>query len=1014
MKSKTIIYAVMGLALILLTFSGGYTQALGASTQFNATEVNTFASLFIEEMKIVAGIDTAALVQVTSIGGPTTLKVTPSSLMSNVLNWIFAISEQDDYKDYLVRRPFRAPENATLILEISKSLGADESLTEALDVAAAFSSYYGIELYWSGAITSPIGNYVYKFSGGIEDTQFTTLINEIQSDIPSGFLQAFSSSDVINSPVKTVFIGEAAVEGAIRGVSYVDSDAITNSEGVYTLSTNNLFGDVVSVFDDTSYDKYSVVKFRFPYTINPISISPKTDNVAPQITGKMDWVMQVPWVTRMSSSDFEVSFNIDYDALASAPRVGVNMAYNQDLLNQNGTLQMDYNVTNTGSEIAHNVTISYPLGKDFMKFYSRMPSIWRLRDDVSIDENITIPVDISIKIDVNGDLIHDDNQTMMVFEGWYVYDNGSLVDINSTLTKAVVKTEVVSVTVGGEPYTITTEVAVNSSLGLSQILIDQTTLFLENITVNDYIGDWDALFEAYRDELRDGIEQAADDLFHLLYQEQTIFDFNGMDFEIVSREINIGYSNVTHYFLEATIEALDPGNWTMISWALENIPNESWLLGSMYIHVIDNDDGTKSVGLTTEQHDFYELMRTILGFSDWAGQVAYGRPISFYDYMNDVWISAGARFSYSDPEGFEYFGFSNGINFQIADDEAVINAYVELDALAYKVGDNVTISGYIENTGNLPAEDVYLYLYHGRMDRNWQIADPELFYVEYIGTVAAGEKIEYEIVVEGNSYLGIYPVYAVVEFTSDKGQGPAEVINPFTGEVGYFEGAAEAHEVVISNMAWGLLLPKKEAMEPAFPQPILDVVTNVDIIIPEDAPWEIEVELVITNVGESETHVTINQYYNISELELKSKVTTQGSISNTTFLGMGLISVQGITLAPGDTVTVTMRWMFLTSGGCYLPGAQIIYDSRFENELGDGGDGGTGTVLLSLDGESQEADTWEDYGESTSTGSSAGADIFTGGTEKTRRIGSLDLVFISISSVIVTAIATTIRRKKKL
>ncbi|MHA1197657.1 MAG: hypothetical protein ACTSSM_16400, partial [Promethearchaeota archaeon] len=410
---------------------------------------------------------------------------------------------------------------------------AEQSLEEALTIAAAFSDYYGIDLYWSGALTTEYGTYVYKFTGGITDAVFTDLIGEMQTDIATGFLSVVDPADVVASPVKAVAVGEYMGKGAIRAISYVDPDAIVSSGGEYTLSTNNLFGEEITIFDDPAYETFSVVKFRFPYTINPLSISPETDNFAPQITGKMDWVMQNPWYVRLTSSNFEVVFNINYDELSSAPRVAVNMAYDQDLLNTQGILQMDYNVTNTGTEPAKNITISYPLGRDFMKFYSHLPSIFRLRDDVTVNESEYIPVDISIIITVDGEEYQNYNQTMMVLEGWYVYDNGSLVDIDPTITEATVKTETAVINVAGFTYTVNTEVKLNSSKGLSNILINRATQFLENITISDYNGDWEALFDDYKDELKNGIDHAAKDLFNLLYQNQTIFDFNGMDFEIV-------------------------------------------------------------------------------------------------------------------------------------------------------------------------------------------------------------------------------------------------------------------------------------------------------------------------------------------------------------------------------------------------------------------------------------------------------------------------------------------------
>ncbi|MHA1686502.1 MAG: hypothetical protein ACTSYD_08870, partial [Candidatus Heimdallarchaeaceae archaeon] len=159
------------------------------------------------------------------------------------------------------------------------------------------------------------------------------------------------------------------------------------------------------------------------------------------------------------------------------------------------------------------------------------------------------------------------------------------------------------------------------------------------------------------------------------------------------------------------------------------------------------------------------------------------------------------------------------------------------------------------------------------------------------------------------------------------------------------------------------------------------------------------------------------QYYNVSELDLLSTSSTAGSIWNGTYLGMGLIRFENIHLAPGESVTITMRWMFLTSNGCYIPAAQVIYDSRYANELeGDiygeqGGEGGQ--LLLSLDGQSQDTNEWEDYGASTSTGTSAGADIYTGG-EHTRRVGSLDVFYWSVAAILVTSTVTLLKKRKKI
>jgi len=718
-----------------------------------------------------------------------------------------------------------------------------------------------------------------------------------------------------------------------------------------------------------------------------------------------------------------VVYTVNHEELASTPRVSVNMEYDQELLNTEGTLQMEYNVTNTGTETANNITISYPLGPDFVDMITNSPILFKLRDDVTIDEEFYSTVNATLNIEYGGSLAglvenFSVDVEVLVFDGWYrnITDN-SLSFWNESMKEVIVNydfqefsTEEFGIPGNG---TVMVNATLKSDEGLNTILVWLVYYYLNKTDLTEYIldGNFDQLVVDYGDALWRGIEMSVLAIQATLYEEQTLFDPNLQDFQYVERIVGPrGYEH-TEYFLEAVIPSLAPNESVTLSWAIENITSMDMEFGVMRGEEIP---GSSAVKLITEKHNYFEMMQMLLGFADDAGQLAYGRPISWYDEMAEAWISVGARFRYSDPEGFEYFGWSNGINFQLADDEAVLNVHVDLDKVSYKVGDPVTITGYIKNTGDIAAHNVQLYLYHGRMGNNWQIEDPDLFYYEEVGIVENGTSYEFTAEVDANSFLGIHPVYAVVEFDSDYGQEPLPVYNFWEPNItAEFEGAAQTHEIVLSNMAWGLLLPTTEDRRPAFPQPVLSVETNVEILIPDSGAWEITVTLTITNVGDAETHITVTQFYNQTELELLSKSTTKGSISNGTYFGMGFIRVEGITLNPGDSVTITMHWQFLTNGGCYIPGAEIIYDSRFENELG-GEEGGTGTavtVFNALDGSSQDADTWEDYGESTATGSSAGADINTGGTDKTRRIGSLDLIFFSAIALLIPAVILKKKRR---
>ncbi len=492
-----------------------------------------------------------------------------------------------------------------------------------------------------------------------------------------------------------------------------------------------------------------------------------------------------------------------------------------------------------------------------------------------------------------------------------------------------------------------------------------------------------------------------------------------MDFTITTRDVGeVGDAAYEQVFLNTTIPFLAAyGGSTTLSWAMDNIPAKDMHFGIMGVAPVDVGAEHDALLLSTLDRTGYDLMRLLFGIGDPGSDFTYSRPLSFYNPWEDIWYSAGAMFSYEDPEGFEYYGFSNGINLQVADDEAVLNVNVALNQTAYQVGDPVRVDYSIENTGNCDAENVHLFLVHGRMGNDWQIRDPDVFWYDDVGTVAQSTTYVNHADVHANSFLGIHPVYAIVYFDSDAGQTPGVdgYVDFAPGLEAIFEGAAETHQAVLSNMDWAVLLPKTQARRPAFPQPVLEISVDAQIIIPEDAPWELEVTIEITNVGESATHITAMQFYNATEMELISRSSTEGDIVDGIYYGMGIIVFQGITLEPTESVIITIRWLFLTSHGCFVPGIYVIYDSRFANELGedDLGDEEPLTPLMyNMNGQTQDEQDWEDYGESTQTGTSAGADVF-GGGDQTRRLGSYDALFWSLGTIFVTAVAVTLKKKLK-
>ncbi len=1002
----------LGLFLVLLTLSMPLTHATHESIQMTMVKSSPSSTFYYEGLSIVAGIDTAALVNLNIVGGASAERVSGASF-DQVKNWIFVLSDQEDYADYMQRRPFRAPDNATLLLQVPNT---STGVAIALEVAEQFAAHYDVNLWIAGMRTLP-DSYVFTFNGGMNNSAFQTLLDEMTDDLDDGFITAIDKSKVTNAPVKAVIVGGG--DYAIRSIMYVDDNAITGS---YSLTSANLFGGAIEASENPALDKYSVVSVRFPYTITPSVITPMPDNVAPQITGKMDWVLQYPHNIMRADLDFVITFDIDHAALVSSPRVSVNMQYDHDLLNDEGILEMEYELKNTGTQAAENILISYPLGPYFMEVLENKPILPRLKDNIEVNESIHTVTNVSVSITYTGPLFNDYEdqeyeQEMLALTGWYTYkDNGSWVDWDEAATDPIVKSDSRTINVYGLEGTVTVAITLHNPDGTSKILVAKAQEFLEDINLTDYAyTDLPDVFDDYKEALVDTMEEAALELYLLLYTNQTLFDPVWNDFELVTRVVGEpGYEQV-EYFLEAEVAHLDINEELVISWSLENITAPWMTFGVMRSDWYNEIDGSNGIELITTQHDFYEMMQTLLGFASGAGSLAYGRPISWtWEDMGEIYsLSYGARFKYENANGFEYFGFSNGLNLQLVDDEAVLNVYVELDDVGYRVGDEVTISGYIRNTGDIDAHEVYLNLFHGRLGNNWAIEDMKLFHSEEIaiGTdvIAPGEQHNFSVTVEANSYLGIHPVFATVEFISDYGQEPLEVYNFWNpDQTAEWKGAAETNNIVVSNMAWALLLPPTEEMKPAFPVPIMDITTDFSLDITK-TPWEIQIVVTIENVGESSSNVVAVQYYNADDLELIARSTTQGAITTQTHGFVGIVAVGGVTLAPTESFAVTMKWKIITEDAVFIPPIVVIYDSIYENELGESKEAHAAQAMFNaLDGSTQDASDWEDYGTSNTVGSSAGANIDTGDGDKERRLS-----FELFTSLTIVALTVFILKKKR-
>ncbi len=1004
------------------------TAAMSKTLSNNITPNSLDSSINLEFANVVAGLDLATYQQVFVFGGNdgSNLPVSDSSTgLAETSGWIFLYSSQSGFEQYLNRLPMDAPDGASLLLLYPKTTTA--TISKAASAAALFESEYSISLYLTYFDGGPGVPDFYMFSSN------ASIMADVAADVAAidndGYSLLMDPSVVSSSPVSWAGYGVrnlASSRVTMHGMGWVDPAGLSKSGSVYTLSSD-VFPHAVEPATSPA-DGLSRLEYYFPYPISPITngITPATSNPLPHVTGRMIWDQRHP-IHRFSlgvAPEYSVSYELGMDS--NYPNVQNVMTINQTKLNQDGELEVNFNMKNIGQKDAYNVNMAFPLGPDFGALTERNITIYTIKDQYTLDESFK--ADYYLDFSTTPTSPYEFNSLTFTLDGWYRNSTGDLALWDSSTTSLVL----FSGTVSG----VSVVFSIQSATGFPIPFIDGVnTYIVPNMPTT--VTSFDDILNPVKNNFGKVLNHVFNASFNEIYQAEDKLIFDPGDFDLFHEQVAINsVETQDRWFLNTTIDHLAPGEEKSLSFYMHDVPTTADTLALMDFTKGTNSQGYPNATLSSHVQNYNEFMQyafEMFGFD--------GRPLSFQlppdfnlgldEYTTGVYGSLGMTFTWENANGYPFFGLSNGQNMQIADDEAVIAASVELDKQNYIVGDPVTITTELTNYGDIPADDVVVHLYHSTLGRDYQLERIDKITDIDVGSLAAGASTTVSWSDVANTYLGYHTVFAIVEFISDAGQGPEPLPDFLDLGITGFTAGGETQHFVMSTLSGALLLPESFRAAPSIPEPIISLTTaitgeGVSTALDLSAGEQFTYTVTITNEGDASTNVTLSQAYNTDELTLVSVNSELGSISQEN----GLVTVSTIPLAPGESTTVDIVFE-LQGDGAVLPPAVAAFTVDGDSSLGDTVNTGvdisvsatspSSILTVSADsaaeGQSQKSGSEDASSSSFSASSSIGASVDTniGGQESTvTDVGFVGYSFFEVLALMaIPIVSVTIFKKRK-
>ena len=651
----------------------------------------------------------------------------------------------------------------------------------------------------------------------------------------------------------------------------------------------------------------SKFSFSMPFLANVTSVSPPPDNVGGSTTGSFEWVLKFfSTIVHDSFNPEIIYYPFSYDEFVF-PRISVSNSYSDFLLENDGILNMTYEIENTGTDTAYDTTIIFPIPGDLELFIQEGLEVPVLHDDLQINETFNSGITLDVQYSSYSFEIF-----ILDIRGWY--ENTTTLSLERWLDNTTLE--------------IDEYVTIESTNGLSEDLYNAVLARISPILevgILEIATNWLYYEPIIYDELQLAVNDAYNIVFNEFYMNKTLFQFSSTDFSYKTSTMFGGY-------LECKIPELGVNESYEVFWSITDIPTSADRFGFFSVFPASTSLEDYTVFQTVES-DYKTLMLALFTSLNSAG-----RFLSIYDSITDSFVSLGSRYQYFDSSGRDYYGLTNGLNFQLGDDEAVLECILNINGTTYRVGEIVPFTLEINNLGTTGAYNIHVDIVNLRLNYLWLPTDISVVKSFDIDAIEVGETINQEFSINANSYIGLNTYVAVISFISDLNQPAEEIYVPWIDATVPWIYGGETVNLLTSTLTFGILFPPislENVLRPSFPVPEI-VVTSDYTLHENDRSMYIEYE--IENTGLSPTEVRISQMFGKETAEIDEinctiilenddeQILSPVITSRADFI---LISYTNTTLYPGDRIVIRIQLSDLAED-FIIPPIIINYDSIYE------------------------------------------------------------------------------------
>ena len=910
---KILVVLILFLSSIVSTpilIGGAYSASSNTTPSFVMAEEQLL--LFQEKFDIIVGKADSVIASLELDGG---LLQTPLDLSRSELTYVnqidFIVANQSSFSKIWTNPLWKHPDG--LVIKLTLRTQNYERIKAIYQfVNSVVQQFYNISLGVFNIQNPSLVDTVLYLVAPISYSQALILFDAIfKSDYQeeNGNSVGIIEDMLIESPTVYAF-GFSLVKRLGIITRIIRTAVVAQENKIQTIGNQRIFDLSLSLHSSLIPKTNAFVsKFSFsmPFLANVTSVSPPPDNVGGSTTGSFEWVLKFfSTIVHDSFNPEIIYYPFSYDEFVF-PRIAVSNSYSDFLLENDGILNMTYAIENTGTDTAYNTTIIFPIPGDLELFIQEGLDVPVLHDDLQINETFNSGITLDIQYSSYSFEIF-----ILDIRGWY--ENTTTLSLERWLDNTTLE--------------IDEYVTIESTNGLSEDLFNAVLARISPILevgILEIATNWLYYEPILYDELQLAVNDAYNIVFNEFYWNKTLFKFSSTDFNYKNSPLFGGY-------LECKIPQLGVNESYESFWTITDIPTSADRFGFFSVFPASTSLEDYTVFQTVEC-DYRTLMLALFTSLNSAG-----RFLSIYDSITDSFVSLGSRYQYFDSSGRDYYGLTNGLNFQLGDDEAVLESILNINGTTYRVGEIVPFTLEINNLGTTGAYNIHVDIVNLRLNYLWLPTDMRVVKSFDIDAIEVGETVNQEFSINANSYIGLNTYVAVISFISDLNQPAEEIYIPWIDTTIPWIYSGETKNIITSTLTFGILFPPislENALRPSFPVPEI-VVTSDYTLHENDRTMYIKYE--IENTGLSPAEVRISQMFSKETVEIDEinctiilenddeQILSPVITSRADFI---LISYTNTTLHPGDRIVIRIQLSDLAED-FIIPPIIINYDSIYE------------------------------------------------------------------------------------